>query len=146
MIKPIALFILIQLFSLSTYADNNDKIVTQGDLQHHRWILESINNSLPDTEKLNNTILDLDFGERMMVSYNTGCGQYSGQARLLDEMFSINIFKMNPIQCDTVQAQLDSLLYQVFTHGSKINITSEKKLTLETDNTKLIFKPRDWVH
>ncbi len=146
MIKPIALLILIQVFSLSSYADNVKDRVTQVDLQHHRWVLESINDTLLDSKRPMNAIHDLDFGEQMMVSYNTGCGRYSARARLLDGMFIITIFKMTPKPCNTEQAQLDSMLYQVFTQGSNISITSKNKLILETNHIQLIFQPREWVY
>ena len=45
--------------------------VTADDLQHHRWVLESINSEpLPSVDG-KGTIPELDFGEQMHVSGNT---------------------------------------------------------------------------
>ena len=42
-------------------------IITQGDLRHHRWVLESINGEALDADELDGKIPDLDFGERIII-------------------------------------------------------------------------------
>ena len=44
--------------------------VTESDLQHHRWVLESINGNPALTGDA--PVPELDFGEQMTVSGNTG--------------------------------------------------------------------------
>ena len=53
-----------------------DIAVTESDLQHHRWVLESIDGEALQLENTESQLPDLDFGEQMHVSGNTGCNQY----------------------------------------------------------------------
>ena len=68
-------------------ADSPAGTVTASDLQHHRWILESINGEPISTDE--GMIPELDFGEQMHVSGNTGCNRMSGTAELRDGAFLI---------------------------------------------------------
>jgi hypothetical protein len=63
-------------------------IVTQGDLQHHRWVLENIKGVNIALAETGNQAFDLDFGEQMFVVLNTGCHKISGQAKLREQYFS----------------------------------------------------------
>jgi len=65
-------------------ADSPAGMVTASDLQHHRWILESINGEPISTDDDEGMIPELDFGEQMHVSGNTGCNRMSGKAELRD--------------------------------------------------------------
>jgi len=58
-----------RLFGLCT----ETAFVTQGDLQHHRWVLESVNGEALATDELDGKVPELDFGEpRTQSSDNTG--------------------------------------------------------------------------
>jgi hypothetical protein len=45
-------------------------IVNQGDLQHHRWVLENIKGVNIALAETGNQAFDLDFGEQMFVVLN----------------------------------------------------------------------------
>lgn len=136
------------LFTVSRVFDlcNKTSIVTQGDLQHHRWVLESINGSKIDAEKLDNKIPELDFGELMSVSGNTGCNKFRGQARLQGENFVIGLMQSTMMACSPPQNELETQLQQVLGSDSKISIDNKKRLVLKTGDTLLEYRLKDWVN
>ena len=87
-------------------------IVTQGDLQHHRWLLESINDKKIDIEKLNNRIPELDFGKQMMVFGNTGCNKFSAKAILHNETFALDNMRATRIFCSSDHYPLFTAIIQ----------------------------------
>ncbi|MCK5649638.1 MAG: META domain-containing protein, partial [Gammaproteobacteria bacterium] len=136
------LFTVFKVFGLC----HETNIVTQGDLQHHRWLLESINDKKIDIEKFNNRIPELDFGEQMMVFGNTGCNKFSAKAILHNETFALDNMRATRIFCRSDQNDLESMLNQMLTRNSKITLNPEKKLILENNSTRLVFYLKDWVH
>jgi len=120
-------------------------IVTQGDLQHHRWILESINGNRIDAEKLDNRIPEIDFGEQMTVTGNTGCNKFSAQATLQGDKFIIGMMKSTMMFCAPPQNDLELKLKQVLGSESKITIDDKKNLILEAGDTRLAYRLKDWV-
>ena len=135
------------LFTVNKVFDlcSKTSIVTQGDLQHHRWILKSINHNRIDTAKLNNKIPELDFGEQMTVSGNTGCNNFSAKAILHDEIFSLIAMISTRMFCAPEQNNLESLLNRILIQESKITVNKDKKLILESHDTRLEFHIKDWV-
>ncbi|MCG6939359.1 MAG: META domain-containing protein [Gammaproteobacteria bacterium] len=136
------LFTVFRVFNLC----NKTSIVTQGDLQHHRWLLESINGSKIDAEELDYKIPELDFGEQMTVSGNTGCNKFRGQAGLQDENFAIDPMQFTMMRCSPQQNVLESLLKQVLDSDSKITIDYKKRLLLKAGDTLLEYRLKDWVN
>ena len=66
-------------------------MVIASDLQHHRWVLETINGkTLPVPE--GGKIPELDFGEGMTVTGNLGCNKFTGKAVLRDGLFLIEAY------------------------------------------------------
>ena len=64
-------------------------VITAEDLQHHRWVLETINGKpLPEVDG-KGKVPELDFGDQMHVSGNLGCNQFNGTAVLRDGFFVI---------------------------------------------------------
>ena len=120
-------------------------IVTHGDLQHHRWRLESINHNKIEAEKLDGEIPEIDFGEQMTVTGNTGCNRFSGQATLQDDQFVIGPMKTTMMFCTASQNQLELKLKQVLGSKSKITIDDKKSLILEAGDTRLAYRLYDWI-
>lgn len=135
------------LFTVDKVFDlcSKTSLVTQGDLQHHRWILKSINHNRVDSAKLNNKNPELDFGEQMMVSGNTGCNTFSAKAILRNETFLLTSMISTQMFCAAEQNNLESVLNRVLTRESKITVNQEKKLILESHDTRLEFHIKDWV-
>ncbi|UCH46561.1 MAG: META domain-containing protein [Betaproteobacteria bacterium] len=134
------------LFSVTRvfgHCDETD-IVTQGDLQHHRWLLERINDEVIDSDALGGMIPELDFGERMTVSGNTGCNRYSGQARLREEFFVVERMISTRRACPPQNMDLERTFQQVLGSESVISIGDDRQLILKSEQAVLRFRLFDW--
>jgi heat shock protein HslJ len=120
-------------------------IVTHGDLQHHRWILESINDKKIEAEELDNRIPEIDFGEQMTVTGNTGCNRFSGHAILQDDKFAIVSMKSTMMFCTAPKNEMELKLQQILGYESKITIDDKNNLILEAGDTRLAYRLNDWV-
>jgi len=135
------------LFTVNSIFGLCDKIstVTQGDLQHHRWILESINGDTIEAENPENKIPEIDFGEQMTVTGHTGCNRFSGRATLLSDRFVIGSMTSTMMSCSASQNTMELKLKRVLGSESTITIDDKKNLILETSDTRLVYRLRDWV-
>jgi heat shock protein HslJ len=135
------------LFSVEKIFDLCDegKIVTQGDLQHHRWVLESINNAKVNQKTLHK-IPELDFGEQMTVSGNTGCNNFSGHAILEDKYFYISRMLSTEMFCSGPQSGIEFLLKNLLTHRAEIIIEQKSILILREGDNQLMYRLKDWVN
>jgi heat shock protein HslJ len=114
------------------------------DLQHHRWVLESIDGEALPTDE-GGKIPELDFGEQMTVSGNLGCNQFNGQAVLRDGYFLIESLATTRMMCTPPWNDIEMILQTALGHESTISLDAEKKLTLETASSRLVFRLKDWV-
>ncbi len=135
------LFTVNRLFGLC----DKTSIVTQGDLQHHRWILESINGNKIEAEKPGSKMPEIDFGEQMTVTGNTGCNRFSGRATLKNDQFVIGSMTSTMMFCSASQNKMELKLGQILGSESKITIDDKKNLILETGETRLVYRLSDWV-
>lgn len=119
-------------------------IVTQGDLQHHRWLLESIDDKPLDSDALGGMIPELDFGERMTVTGNTGCNRYSGQAILREEFFVVERMASTRRACPPPNMDLERTFQRVLGSESVITIGADRQLILRSEHTMLRFRLFDW--
>ena len=135
------------LFTVNTVFGlcSNTRIVTHGDLQHHRWILESINGNRIEAKKLENKVPEIDFGEQMTVSGNTGCNRFSGKATLQGDQFVISLMQSTMMLCTAPQNDLELKLKQVLGSEAKITLDDKNKLILEAGDTRLEYRLKDWV-
>jgi heat shock protein HslJ len=131
--------------SVVVQADSPTGMVTASDLQHHRWILESINGEPLSTGDDDGMIPELDFGEQMHVSGNTGCNRMSGKAELRDGAFLIPNMATTRRMCAPPQNELELTMQKVLGNKSDISIDENENLILATDNVVLRFRLRDWV-
>jgi len=135
------LFIVSRLYGLC----DETKIVTQGDLQHHRWILESINGNKIVAAKLDGKIPELEIGEQMMASGHLGCNRFQGKADLREDRFIIDPVATTRMFCKPEQNNIELLLLQVFALESTISIDVDNNLILKTADSSLIFRLQDRV-
>ncbi len=135
------------LFTVNSIFGLCDKssIVTQGDLQHHRWIFESINGNNIEVEKPGITLPEIDFGEQMTVSGNTGCNRFSGRATLHNDQFIIGSMTSTTMSCSASQNKVELKLRQILGSESTITIDDKKNLILETEDIRLVYRLSDWV-
>jgi len=119
-------------------------IVTQGDLQHHRWVLRSIDGRLVDAGSIHSPAPELDFGERMTVTGNAGCNRFSGQAVLRENYFRIAPLAYTRRLCTPHLNQLEQAVLRVLGNESAISIDSGRTLVLDSGQTILRFRLFDW--
>ena len=117
-------------------------LVTQGDLQHHRWVLESINGAKTDVA---NQLPELEIGEQMKASGNAGCNRFFGTATLREDRFIIDPVATTRMICQPEQNEIERQLLQVFGQESIITIDANNNLFLKTDDTLLKFRLEDRV-
>lgn len=119
---------------------DSGKVVTQGDLQHHRWVLITVDNK--SVNKKDWPVLPvLDFGERMFIEGGDGCQQFNGFAKLTGDKIDFRELEFKQNQCG---ADRSSLKLFSITGSWQIGIKESQYLTLENTETTLLFKRDDW--
>jgi heat shock protein HslJ len=121
------------------------KVVTHGDLQHHRWVLVAVDGEPVDAEKLNCVIPELEIGEQLMASGNAGCNRFFGQVELREERLIIENAGTTRMMCPPAQNELERLFLQLLGQESTVTIDAERNLLLETNETRLNFRQEDRV-
>ena len=120
-------------------------IVTHGDLQHHRWVLECINGEGLDVDAMQGTIPDLDFGEQLHVSGNTGCNQFSGTASLHDQFVRFGPLISTVMACSPAQSKVEGTI-QALLAGADIEIEiNDNYLNMQAGDVSLRYRLQDWV-
>ena len=120
------------------------KTVTAEDLQHHRWVLDSINGEALPTIDGPGKVPELDFGEQMTVSGNAGCNQMNGKAVLRDGFFLIEAMASTRMMCPPPWDDIERTMQVLLGSESTISIGSDKTLTLVSASTTLVFQLQDW--
>jgi heat shock protein HslJ len=121
------------------------RIVTEGDLQHHRWVLETVNGEALDSKTLNNVIPELEIGEKMTASGNAGCNRFFGEASLHEDRFIIENAATTRMMCPPGQNDMEQLMLQLLGQESTLSIDADRNLFLKTDETYLKFRLEDRV-
>lgn len=121
-------------------------MITASDLQHHRWILESVNGETLALDDDENMIPELDFGEQMHVSGNTGCNRLSGTAELREGAFLVPNMAVTRRMCSPQRNKLEMMFSAVLGKESAISIDEDRNLILSSDDVVLRFRLQDWVN
>ena len=123
------------------------------DLQHRRWVLHSIDdveladfaNDLGfDDETTLAKIPDLDFGDQGFVSGNTGCNQFNGQASVVDNSLILSQLATTAVLCPGFSGELE-LRLQLLYRNPLVIARDTTALILTAGDSKLYYRPRDWV-
>ena len=123
------------------------------ELQHRRWILQQI-----DGQTLSDMALeqgfsgdetlskepDLDFGEQGFVSGNTGCNQFQGQARVVDEQLILSKLATTLMLCPGFAGELEVQLQLLYRNPLDI-ARDGSDLILRAAGRELRYRLRDWV-
>lgn len=119
---------------------DSSKTVTQGDLQHHRWVLITLDNNPVNQEEWP-VLPVLDFGERLFVEGGDGCRQFNGFAKLSVDQIEFNEFEFNKNQCS-----IDDSSRVLFSIAGRwrLSIKETQYLILENAESMLMFKRDDW--
>jgi heat shock protein HslJ len=115
--------------------------ITQGDLQHHRWLLESIDGTEPSAGE---QLPELDFGARMHVSGNLGCRSFSATAELRGPYLAFSDIRPQPLQCSGSSAAVERVMLELLREESVVAIDAEHHLILSRNGTELRFRLEDW--
>ncbi|MCP4878101.1 MAG: META domain-containing protein [Gammaproteobacteria bacterium] len=130
-----------------------DTAISLQDLQHHRFVLERINDmtlmqyaqelGFTEAEPLQK-IPELDFGEQGFVSGNTGCNQVSGQASVTDNTLTLGPLASTRMYCPGFSGELELQLSMHYDTGLAITRIGQW-LVLQAGTTKLEYQLKDWV-
>jgi len=124
------------------------------DLQHRRWELQRIDGvELGDYARQlgfdGDTILpkapDLDFGEQGFVSGNSGCNQFQGQARVVDNSLILTQLATTAMLCNGFAGELELQMQLLFRNPMAITRDGSALILSATDR-ELYYRLRDWVN
>ena len=127
--------------------------VTIESLLHRRWILHSIDGveladlaheSGFDTTAAPTKVPDLDFADQGFVSGNTGCNQFHGQARVVDNSLILGQLATTAMMCDGFAGELELQLQLLYRNPLAIAFDGTE-LILVAVGTELRYTLRDWV-
>ena len=121
----------------------NSKVSTgAAQLQHHRFVLTSVNGQTLDPQ---GKPLELSFGEDMHVSGNM-CNGFSGKGSISDGELQVKTLAMTRMLCsDSPRNTLDQTLSTMLRDGAQVDLT-ENQLTLATADQTLVYKLADLVN
>ncbi|WP_336220273.1 heat shock protein HslJ [Citrobacter amalonaticus] len=133
---------LIALSLLAAGCVSNGKVsVSPEQLQHHRFVLESVDGKPVTTTP---QPLELSFGEKMTVSGNM-CNRFNGQGSLSDGELKVKQMAMTRMMCADPQLNtLDNTLSTMLKNGAQVDLTANQ-LTLATAEHTLSYKLADLV-
>lgn len=114
--------------------------VTQGDLQHHRWLLTAVDDN-PVNKAQWPVLPVLDFGERLFVEGGNGCRQFNGFAKLSADQIIFDELEFNTSQCETGHAA--GGLFSI-TGAWSVTVDESQYLFLKNTDSVLRFKRDDW--
>ena len=127
----------------------NSKMSTNADqLQHHRFVLESVNGK---TMSSKGTPLELSFGEKQPILekiYVSGnmCNGFSGTATLHKGELKTSELAMTRKLCSDAQLnELDATFSNMLRQGAQVDLT-EQQLTLATADQTLVYRLADLMH
>ncbi len=120
-------------------------ILTPGDLQHHRWVLDTINSEPVPSAGPGERVPELEFGEGMRVTGNSGCNGFSGTGVLRDEFFVVEAFLTTAMACGRSRNELELIVQTVLGSESRISQDPDRALTLDSPAAVLSFRLQDRV-
>lgn len=115
-------------------------IVTHGDLQHHRWVLDAVDGSAVNAHDWP-VLPELDFGERLFVGGGNGCRQFSGFSRLAGDRIVFDGFKYGVNRCESGR---DPQGLFAIAGAWQVHIEGRQYLMLEKSGVVLKFRLDDW--
>ncbi|MEO3988839.1 heat shock protein HslJ [Pseudocitrobacter cyperus] len=127
----------------------NSKVSTGAEqLQHHRFVLESVDGKALTQSK---TPLELSFGQQTSIIHHLHvsgnmCNRFNGTGRVSDGALKVKELAMTRKLCTDPQLnELDQTLSTMLSEGAQIDLT-ESQLTLATAQHTLVYKLSDLVN
>lgn len=133
---------LVALSMLMAGCVSNSKVSVNSDqLQHHRFVLQSVNGKPFPASK---NPPELSFGEKMTVSGKM-CNRFSGEGKLSDGELKVKEMAMTRMMCADPQLnELDNTISTMLRKGAQVDLTANQ-LTLATAEHTLTYKLSDLV-
>ncbi|MDD1794599.1 META domain-containing protein [Enterovibrio makurazakiensis] len=128
----------------STSAQNDAMDVSVVNMQHHNWILESVDGqplNLPEGF----AAPSLEIGESFTANGHGGCNRYFGQGELKEDQFRIDKMASTMMACPESAMDLEGVMTSVLGDWSDVTLTKQK-LVLKNGEHVLSFQLRDWVN
>ncbi|KAA1187283.1 heat shock protein HslJ [Photorhabdus heterorhabditis] len=127
---------------LATFQASAVENVSVGDLQHHRFVLVSVNGE--SAKNQDGRVPTIEFGEKMHVS-GSMCNLFMGQGKLKNSILTVKDLASTQMLCaDDKLNKWDYLIGKVLADGVKVTLKNQK-LTLSHDNNTLVYKLKDYV-
>ncbi len=129
---------------LAGCAQSGDKAppVTAQDLQHHRFVLQSVDGKPLTGIK---RVPELSFGENMHIA-GSMCNRFMGQATLTGDTLKAKGLGMTMMLCVEPQLnELDHMINDMLTTGAQTSL-EKQQLTLKTSQHTLVYKLADLVN
>ena len=118
----------------------SSQVVAHGDLQHHRWVIDTVDGNAVTTKDW--PVLPLiDFGERLFVEGSNGCSRFGGFAKLSGDRIVFDGIEPGENLC--VDGRDPSGLFPV-TGAWHIRVEDGRYLFLEGYGSVLKFRLDDW--
>ena len=140
--KSIMLLIVVAIVFVSCGTTQDTKSmnpITLNDLQHHNFVLISVDGISPTTPGPN-----LEFGENRHIS-GAMCNRFMGQGELKDGVLTAKELASTRMLCSDEQLnQWDKLIGEVLQKGVKITL-DKGQLVLTHGPHTLIYRQKDWV-
>lgn len=124
--------------------DNANTGASAEQLQHHRFVLESVDGkplTLPGNSQRQPSI---DFGEKMHIS-GAMCNRFNGQGQLNDGVLTARLASTRMMCVEPQLNELDNLLGQMLAAGAHVSVTNDR-LTLKNAQHTLVYKRAEWVN
>lgn len=115
--------------------------VTQTDLQHHHWMLVSID-GVAVNPILNS---DLELGENFTIIGQAGCNRYFGEANLsADGVLTASQLGTTMMACTEKVQVVETAVIKTLIQGAKV-VNKGKMMTLVGDEHTLVYRLADWM-
>ncbi|WP_105602808.1 heat shock protein HslJ [Cronobacter sakazakii] len=133
------LFTLLAGMTLAGCQNTATSNVTPETLQHHRYVLQTVNGAPLDST---HRVPELSFGERMHVS-GSMCNRFMGQGELHGDTLKMQGLASTRMLCAEPQLnELDKLMNEMLSQGATVSV-EKQQLTLKYRQYSLVYKLAD---
>ncbi|ANS43177.1 heat shock protein HslJ [Serratia inhibens] len=122
--------------------NQNSKTVTESDLLHHNFVLQSVDGVAVKPQP--GSAPSIEFGEKMHVS-GAMCNRFFGSGQLQNGVLTVqNLASTRKLCTDEQRNQWDQTIGAVLGKGAKVSLNAQQ-LTLSGGDHILVYTLRDWV-
>ncbi|PJG60575.1 META domain-containing protein [Aeromonas cavernicola] len=115
---------------------------THQNLQHHHWVLASLDGEQVITER--DTPPDLEIGEQFTVNGIAGCNRYFGQGHLENGKLWVTSLGSTEMACKPPLDNIERAVLTTLTEGAELH-GSTHTLILQGKQHRLEYRLRDWM-